>query len=99
MFYVGSTVSITGEFTNRVGVAANPTTTTIRTQKPKLPDGTPGAITTYTGGQLTNPTTGTLYVDVIPDEPGEWNYDIVGTGAVAAVWQSAFVVIGTNIEV
>lgn len=92
-FYVGSTVRITGTFTNAAGVATNPTTTTITVEKP---DGTD---TAYTGGQLTNPATGTLYVDIVPDAAGRWDYRIVGTGAVAAVWQGAFVVVGTNIEV
>lgn len=83
-FVVGQTIRLSAEFRNSAGALANPTTVTVHYQK--------GNATPVTNAAPTNDSTGKYHIDVDLDEPGEWKYDWVGTGAVAAVEEGRFTV-------
>jgi hypothetical protein len=66
------------------GVLTNPTgiTATVR-----APDGT---TTNYLSGQITNDGVGLYHLDITADQPGQWTYKFVGTGAAADVGPGVF---------
>jgi hypothetical protein len=86
----GQSVRLYVAFTNDVGVAANPTTVTCEVEEP---DGTE---TTYTTPTITNPSTGTFQLIVVPDQSGMYTYRWEGTtGTSVAVDEDQFHVLGS----
>jgi hypothetical protein len=73
------------------GVATNPTTTTLAVTSPS------GVATSYTGGQLANPSTGKFTIDIICDEAGEWQYVWTGTGAATDAEGGSWTVFETSL--
>jgi hypothetical protein len=72
-------------FKNAAGALANPTTVTLRIQKP---DGTIASYTNASG--LTSDTTGIWYRDHDIDVAGTWQFRFEGTGTIKATHESAF---------
>jgi hypothetical protein len=86
----GQSVRLYCSFANDVGVAANPTTVTCEVEEP---DGTE---TTYTTPTITNPSTGTFQLIVVPDQSGMYSYRWEGTtGTSVAVDEDQFHVLGS----
>jgi len=65
-------------------VPTNPTTDTLFVKDPS------GNTDTYTGGQLTSPSTGVFYRDVEVDEVGSWGARMKGDGVCDAASQLLF---------
>lgn len=85
---LGQAIEITASFVDKDGAAANPTTTTFRVgliaaQPPPQP--TAVEYVSGTDPEVTNPATGSFRLVITPTESGVYLYDVVGTGAVAAV--------------
>jgi hypothetical protein len=68
------------------GTPTDPTTVTLTIRKPD------GSTTDYTGGQLVHDSAGVYHVAVDCDQPGDWTYRFVGTGAAADVETGIFYV-------
>jgi hypothetical protein len=69
------------------GVLATPTTVTIKVMKPDA------TTTSYTGGQLTNPSTGVYYVDFDADADGDWWAQVATTGTPTVVDEAPLLVL------
>lgn len=83
----GNQIVLTSTFTiAATGAVANPTAVKVRVTDPL------GSETDYTGGQLSNPSTGVFTVTITVTTPGVWNYRAEGTGAVFAAQEGQFVV-------
>jgi hypothetical protein len=80
-YHIGDGIRITTTFTDLAGTAADPTAVTCMVRAPN------GTQTTPT---VTKSATGIYYADVTVDQPGDWHYRMVGTGAVAAVDEGRF---------
>lgn len=86
----GQSVRLYCSFADANAVAANPTTVTCKVEEP---DGTE---TTYTTPTITNPTTGTFQLIVVPDQSGMYSYRWEGTtGTSVAVDEDQFHVLGS----
>lgn len=86
----GQSVRLYCSFADANGVTANPTTVTCRVEEP---DGTE---TTYTTPTITNPSTGTFQLIVVPDQSGMYSYRWEGTtGTSVAVDEDQFHVLGS----
>lgn len=88
-YHLGQTVRISTAtaFTDADGDPVAPDTVTLTVREP-APDRTE---TTYSGGDLTSPSTGVYYRDITPDVPGTWHYRWSGTiGASVAVDEDTF---------
>lgn len=84
----GQSVKLTCAFTDAAGAAANPTTVTCRVEEP---DGTE---TTYSTPVITNPSTGTFQLILVPDQSGQHTYRWTGTtGSAVAVDEDQFSVL------
>lgn len=83
-FDIGDRVELRGAFTNQASAPTNPTAVTCKVRTPS------GVVTTYTGGDLTNPEVGvfTRLIDIT--ESGAWWYRFSGTGAVIAAEETSF---------
>jgi len=90
-YHDGALVRLTASFTNIQGDYQDPTTITVRVKNPST-----GAVVTYTyaGGQVVKDDVGIYHRDVdTTDYPeGTWFYKWIGTGAVVAADQWAFVI-------
>lgn len=82
VYDVGDGIRLTGTFTIS-GSGANPTTATLSVTDPSA------VVTTPSVGSGTD---GVYLVDIIVDEPGDWHYRWVGTGAVVAATEGHFLV-------
>jgi hypothetical protein len=80
---VGDTIRVTATYTDTGGVAIDPTTITFIK---KTPD---GAVTSQTTG-ITNPTSGSHYVDIVTTGQGLYEYVFTSTGNVVQRAQSWF---------
>ena len=86
-YHLGTSVRLTGTFTDSSGAAADPTAVSVIVRDPS------GNETTYTyGATITRTGTGVYYQDVTTDEEGFWYYEWQGTGAVVATDEEAFFV-------
>lgn len=86
----GQSVKLSVSFTDAAGAAANPTTVTCKVEEP---DGTE---TTYTTPAITNPSTGTFQLIVVPDQSGMHTYRWAGTtGTSVAVDEDQFHILGS----
>jgi hypothetical protein len=86
----GQSVRLAVAFTDANGTASNPTTVTCEVEEP---DGTE---TTYTTPTITNPSTGTFQLIVVPDQSGMYSYRWEGTtGTSVAVDEDQFHVLGS----
>ena len=83
-------VRITGTFTVS-SVNTDPTTITLKVRDPS------GNIATYTYAlaEVTKSATGVYYKDITTDESGQWFYNWIGTGTVAAADEDYFEVTST----
>jgi hypothetical protein len=81
--HVGDVYTARGTFRNAAGAPTNPTTATIRIQKP---DGVTSTATPTSDGA------GIYHHDIPIDQAGAWQYAFVGTGAVAAAEPGDFYV-------
>jgi hypothetical protein len=91
-YFVGQMVRLSGAFT--VGdVATDPTAVSLVVE---APDGTETTYT-YAGGTITKDGTGAYHKDISATMGGVWKWRWVGTGAVAAADQDAFVVESSNV--
>jgi hypothetical protein len=90
-FELGQAVRLTAAFLDANGAAANPTSTTfkygVRLVNPP-PD--PTATTVGPGAPVINPSTGNFYTDITPSVPGDYVFQAIGTGTVAAVATGGF---------
>ena len=84
MYAIGQTVRLTCAFATVAGVATDPTAVSVIVDDPT------GNQTTY--ASPTKDSTGNYHQDVVPTSAGQWRYRWAGTGAVAAVAESAFLV-------
>jgi hypothetical protein len=86
----GQSVRLYVAFTDANGTASNPTAVTCKVEEP---DGTE---TTYTTPTITNPSTGTFQLIVVPDQSGMFSYRWEGTtGTSVAVDEDQFHVLGS----
>ncbi|MFO0293782.1 MAG: hypothetical protein ACK51F_10620 [Rhodospirillales bacterium] len=76
---IGDLVELRATFTDAAGVPANPTTVTVRVQKPD------GTITTPSAA---SGVTGTWTATISLDQSGWWGYVFIGAGANAAAEES-----------
>jgi hypothetical protein len=72
----GQSVKLSVAFTNAAGAAANPTTVTCRVEEP---DGTETTYTSASSPAVTNPSTGTYELILVPDQSGNHTYRWTGT--------------------
>jgi uncharacterized protein YfaS (alpha-2-macroglobulin family) len=85
-YVVGDTVELLAAFTDRAGVATDPSAVTGRVRAPS------GAVTEYATGQFAHPATGAYRLVVAASEGGMWTWRIAGTGAVTAAEEGQFFV-------
>jgi hypothetical protein len=83
---IAEPIRLRGTFTNNAGVAADPTTVTL---KLKLPSGQI-VTATYAAGEVTRSSTGIYYYDWTTTMRGRHYYQFVGTGAAIAVEETFF---------
>lgn len=85
-YEVGDQVRLTVTFTDTAGVVADPTAVTILVKRRD------GATTTFTyaGSSVTKSSTGVYYADYTVTEEGNYDYRMVGTGAVVAAVEGFF---------
>lgn len=89
----GQSVKLSVSFTDANGSAANPTTVTCKVEEP---DGTETTYTSASTPAITNPSTGTFQLIVVPDQSGMHTYRWTGTtGASVAVDEDRFHVLGS----
>jgi hypothetical protein len=87
----GQTVKLSVAFTDSAGAAANPTTVTCKVEEP---DGTETTYTNASTPAITNPSTGTYQLLIVPDQSGMHTYRWTGTtGASVAVDEDQFSVL------
>ena len=87
--HLGTTVRITGAFTDAGGAAVDPDTISLTVRDPS------GNETTYTYGGLgtiAKDSVGNYHQDVTTDEEGFWYYEWQGTGTSIATDEKAFFV-------
>jgi hypothetical protein len=80
-YHIGDGIRITTTFTDLAGAVADPTTVVCRVRAPNGTQSTP---------TVTRTSTGIYYSDVTVDQPGDWRYRMVGTGAITAVDEGYF---------
>ena len=75
---LGSSITITGTFTNASGANADPTTVTLYLQQPGQVDSTQHVT------DVVRDATGVYHYNLTLNKAGTWTYGWVGTGAVQA---------------
>lgn len=94
VYQLGTAVTITETF-SVLGTPTNPTTVTYTVVDPL------GVSTDYVFGvapEVSNPSAGVYVLDLpATTEPGQWLYQVVGTGAVEAVGQGEFTVLQSSV--
>lgn len=87
-YALGNVVRLTGAFATSAGVAIDPTVVGCQVRAPG------GTITSelYGGGAVQREAAGSYYLDVTPDEGGEWVYRWYSTGTGQAAGQGVFTV-------
>lgn len=75
---IGNVSRLTGSFYNLSNALADPTTITLRVKDPN------GAVTVYTGGDITHVSTGVYQYDLDLTLAGYYYYRFEGTGALVA---------------
>jgi hypothetical protein len=92
---LGQAIRLTASFLNAAGAAADPTTVTFK-YAPVIvnPPPDPTATSDVFGvGSTVKDSTGNYHLDFTPNAAGNWVYQAIGTGTVAAVATGHFRVI------
>ena len=85
----GDKIRISASFVNISNAPADPTTVTVKYEKP----GPPPVVTTKIYGtdvEVVKDSTGVYHIDISLDQSGSWRYRWIGTGDVEAAAQSTF---------
>lgn len=94
VYPLGQAVTVTETF-RVLGTPTNPTTVTYKLQDPE------GTVTVYVFGvdtEVTNPSVGVYLLETPPcDIPGDWLYEIIGTGAVISTGSGNFTILQSSI--
>lgn len=89
---VGDQVRVTATFKDLDGDAVDPTTVTVKYQKPG------GSVVTVASESVTNSATGVYFTDLtIDNSPGVWRYRFEGTGALVAAEGGTFYVTASDL--
>lgn len=84
---LGSSIQIRATFRKRVAGVLTLTTPTTTTIKIKAPSGT---VDTINNASTTTESTGVKTADYLPDESGDYNYEVAGSGNMDAVKEGTF---------
>lgn len=83
---VGASVLLTATFRDEEGQPSDPDGVTGKTRSPA------GIVTDYAIGEFAHPSDGVYTLRVVPDEDGEWDWRIAGTGGITAAAEGKFVI-------
>lgn len=93
-YYVDTTLRLNVAFTDQNGAAIDPSTVTFETMSPR------NLRSTYvygTSSQIGKASTGNYYADIVPDEPGRWQFRWVTTGTGTAIVQEGDFIIQDSV--